>query len=87
MFLFWFWVFLPQSHLHDDADEELVDVVAHARAGLGELEGELHGEVAALGGLEHPAPLQVRLVPHQDGRLARKAVGGGQPAQAPLRVF
>ena len=39
-------------------------MVAHAGGGLGELDPELDGQVAALDGLQQPAPGQVGLVPH-----------------------
>ena len=53
-----------KPHLHHDADKELVDMMSHARRGLGELDPELHGQVFAIARRQHSRPLKVCLVPY-----------------------
>ena len=58
--------------LEHDADQERVDVAAHAGADLSELHPLGHGETAALPRTDHPGPGQVRLGAHHDALLARQ---------------
>ena len=51
-------------HLHHNPHKQFINVVTHARGRLSELCPKLDGEVATVAGLQHSAPLQVRLVPH-----------------------
>ena len=55
-----------KPHLHHDADKELVNMMSHARRGLGELDPELHGQVFAIARRQHSRSLKVCLVPYLD---------------------